>query len=295
METPGPLTYSVAYPGMKSSPVINIGVKRSIKTKETTKPAPNKYFPAPEKSHKAASFKGLYKETKFTLKTPGPANYVLPSNLFSGPHIGLGPRLPESSAESQHYKAGPTSYDPLPDSTRTGAPKYSLGKKNDSAFLERLNTPSPASYHLSDRQMKNNDAPKFSLKSRREANSSQKYEQTSPGPADYIELRPFVAPTVSQLARIQIIKNQESNNLIAHAEKKPFSKTPGPSDYNVKSLGGEGFSLGKRLDSRKNDSNPSPNAYNIRSERTKAAIRMKGRNSPFVLVFPSSRINTLRV
>ncbi len=70
-----------------------------------------KYYPQMEKSAKAASLKGWYREitSKFSkvelffpwsllafvlkvLKTPGPANYIMPNYLFNGPQHTLTPR-----------------------------------------------------------------------------------------------------------------------------------------------------------------------------------------------------------
>jgi len=107
-----------------------------------------------------------------------------------------------------------------------------------------------------------------------------------------MQLKPFVELAPSQLARIEHLKNTAQKVKIDH-----ISNTPGPSDYSVSRIGGRGaaYSLGKRLESQKIADYPSANAYNPDIKNPKLGVKMKSRNSPFVMVFPSTRFDTLRV
>jgi hypothetical protein len=290
--TPGPLDYDPnAMQSKLKAPSITLQHKSSYVIKEITKPAPNKYFPKLSPSQVSATLKGRYKETKaLSLETPGPANYIIPNNMYYGIQVGLAPR-PE--VELTTYNAGPTTYNPRIDFTHRNNPVYTLGEKINSN-KKKNKTPSPATYILNDRQIRNNDAPKYSLKSRHTLSRESSDEQSSPGPADYISLKTHTL-TVSQKARNEIIMRESLSRHLLDAKRGSISKTPGPSDYNVEhGKPREGFSLGKRLEEIKNESKPSPSTYNVRSGKSKNAIRMKGRNSPFVVVFPSTRIDTLR-
>jgi hypothetical protein len=286
----GPLDYNPKPIHLKKAPAVIIQNRPTAAVKEMTKPAPNKYFPELEQSKKIATLKGRYKTPPPLMETPGPANYIIPNNTYYGVQVGLAPRPIEPLLS---YNAGPTSYDPVYQ--HVTQPKFSLGKQ---IYIKRSKRgskmPSPASYTVTDRQIRTNNAPKCSLKSRR-VNTSDSGEQSSPGPADYIPLPRYTA-TVSQRARNEIIM-RESLRPLLETKKDLKPCTPGPSDYDVGKARAprEGFSLGRRIDKLKNDEKPSPGTYNVRSDRKNTAIRMKGRNSPFVLVFPSTRFDTLRI
>jgi hypothetical protein len=289
--TPGPLDYN-PNGSRKKAPSVTIGTgARTVVIKEMIKPAPNKYLPEVERSQVAASLKGRYTALKsLSLETPGPANYIIANSMHYGVQVGLAPKPLEVLIT---YKSGPTSYNPKIDFTHRNMPTYTLGKK--AVNKKRIaKTPSPATYTLNDRFMKTNDSPKHSLKSRHPLPGDTSEQQTSPGPADYVALKPFVSTTVSQKARNEILMRKSLKPILENRDNIK-SKTPGPSDYNTSGsrTPREGFSLGKRIDTLRQDTKPSPNAYTVRSE-SKNSIRMKGRNSPFVLVFPSNRVGTLR-
>lgn len=81
------------------------------------------------------------------------------------------------------------------------------------------------------------------------------------------------------------------------------SNLPGPADYdaansmNIIQSTGPAYTLGKKIHSSKVESgNPGPNNYFLKGENSeiKNGITMKGRNSPHVMVFPTTRFNTLK-
>ncbi|KAJ3379747.1 hypothetical protein HDU84_006437 [Entophlyctis sp. JEL0112] len=138
-------------------------------------PAANEYNPKLRATEIAASLKGYYKETK-ALKTPGPANYVIPSSLFAaGPQYSLAARNDFDDADDfpdappRVHGPGPTSYDPRP--VFDASPKNSLGARWK-VFPPKNVTPGPGAYEPKDRQIRGNDGPKATLKGRYEQKSS---------------------------------------------------------------------------------------------------------------------------
>ena len=111
--------------------------------------------------------------------------------------------------------------------------------------------------------------------------------------------------------------NNLNLNLYNHKEHQrslfdPIECTPGPSDYSQTSLSvikpsGPAYSLRKRVEYNVSkfveiyfhdvieDSTPSPTAYSAKVEEKKSKISIKSRSSPYVLVFPSERLDTLRI
>ncbi|KAJ3040444.1 hypothetical protein HDV00_010880 [Rhizophlyctis rosea] len=75
--------------------------------------------------------------------------------------------------------------------------------------------------------------------------------------------------------------------------------TPGPTDYtpSIKTAKPTGpkYTLGKRLKIEKADATPAPNAYKPPSSISGPRITMKSRMSPFVMVFPTTKVDTIRV
>ncbi|KAJ3040445.1 hypothetical protein HDV00_010881 [Rhizophlyctis rosea] len=119
---------------------------------------------------KAATLKGHYKESK-ALKTPGPANYIVPANLFNGPQFSMtGREIPYEEEEYYVPTPGPTSYSPKTVVTLDKSPAFSMQARRttgvEKAALERQNTPGPGSYTPRDRQVRGNDGQKATLKSR---------------------------------------------------------------------------------------------------------------------------------
>lgn len=88
----------------------------TVKKDEVHYPAPNAYNPPPEKSEKAPTLKGYYRESK-ALKTPGthlksfiflknylfigPASYIIQSNHLQGPQFSLCPRAIPTDSKNQ--------------------------------------------------------------------------------------------------------------------------------------------------------------------------------------------------
>ncbi|KAI9330942.1 hypothetical protein BDR26DRAFT_870755 [Obelidium mucronatum] len=235
-------------------------------------PGANCYNPKLPGDGKAASLKGWYKESK-SLKTPGPANYIIPNTLFSGPQYSLtGRNIPE---EEGAQAIGPTSYNPKP--LFDTPPQFSLGTRWKSELH---------------RQIRGNGAPKVTLKGRYENKTS-----TNPGPADY-NTAPAIERTVSaaQLARLEKNKKEVPPRI-----KTIVEKCPGPADYELKPVStvkpcGPKYSLATRIAPFKVDQTPGPNCYAAaRKPMDGPKITMKSRSSPFVLVFPSQRVDTLRL
>jgi hypothetical protein len=113
----------------------------------------------------------------------------------------------------------------------------------------------------------------------------------TPGPSDYHT--PQIGLTGAELSR-SLKKKSYSERL-----KTIIENSPGPSDYGVaqnNTKKGPSYSLRKRLDDIKGQNTPAPNLYNaITKQNAGPQATMKSRFSPFVLVFPSTRLNTIRV
>ncbi|KAJ3090579.1 hypothetical protein HK102_003285 [Quaeritorhiza haematococci] len=300
-ETPGPQAYSApnVKPSAPKAPSFTmrprVGIPVFVDKEAETIPSANTYYPQVEKSQKAASLKGSDKITQ-TPETPGPANYIMPNQLFAGPQFSLAPR--DIPIEEEDYfvpPPGPADYMPSTSATHNLPPKFSLGARRAIILASlRANVPGPNAYDPANCYIVNNNAPKWTLKGRQKA----KLEST-PGPADYNTTSPMFTLTSTQLARLAASNTQRSN---ADRPKPSEEKSPGPADYEVKKMNltkpaPPAYSLGKRLSINKANYTPSPNAYNAagKPNRGSQGISLKSRMSPFVLVFPSNRIDTLRV
>nr|KAJ3420555.1 hypothetical protein HK105_005527 [Polyrhizophydium stewartii] len=229
--TPGPHDYDVPTdpPDAPCGPSFTMRrrLDESFRNKDT-KPGPNQYYPKIPASEKMASLKGMHKENK-SLKTPGPANYIIPANLFSGPHYTL-------TARNIPFQ----DYNPDAHLTLNKAPTFSLDESD--------NIPGPGAYHPRDRQIRGNGNPKVTIKGRHKSHIDK-----TPGPADYNSHVPAVNPTAAQLARNEA-----------------------------------GRPMGV-------DQTPGPNAYYALPKKNGGSTTMKSRASPFVMVFPTNRVDTLRV
>ncbi|KAJ3052287.1 hypothetical protein HK097_006573 [Rhizophlyctis rosea] len=294
-ETPGPLDYNAPFilPDAPTAPSFsfrpNVG-DELFEDKETDfRPAPNTYFPKMKWGEKAATLKGHYKESK-AMKTPGPANYIVPANLFNGPQFSMtGREIPYEEEDYYIPTPGPTSYSPKTNLTNDKAPAFSMQARRSSGVekaLRKQNSPGPGSYTPRDRQVRGNDGQKATLKSRWKDRT-----ESTPGPASY-------APTTMIPPAGTMSRKPPTN--VPERIKYHIDGTPGPTDYtpsiSAAKPHGPRYTLGKRLKIEKADTTPGPNAYKPPSSITKdGRITMKSRMSPFVMVFPTTRVDTIRV
>eukprot|EP00842_Homolaphlyctis_polyrhiza_P004056 jgi/Hompol1/4651/HPOL_003804-RA len=323
--TPGPLDYNIPANPPDASQGPSFTMRRrldeSFRTKDT-KPGPNAYNPKLPASEKMASLKGMHKENKCklvgfccwfttkqlsnsnnnnnndgiiirrrTLKTPGPANYIIPANFSSGPHYTLTARnIPYQDDVYIAPNPGPTDYNPNPVLTSNKPPMFSLGSRPKSSKHESDNVPGPNAYQPRDRQIRCNGNPKVTIKGRHKTTIDK-----TPGPADYNSHIPAVTPTAAELA-----KNANPHHAGAERLKNVIEESPGPADYQLQPISvvkpsGPKYSLRQRLESQKIDQTPGPNAYYALPKKNGGTTSMKSRFSPFVMVFPTNRVDTLRV
>ncbi|KAJ3252168.1 hypothetical protein HDU77_005283 [Chytriomyces hyalinus] len=296
---PGPQDYTV-HPDKTSSISTapsytcrpRVGIPVFTNKEDYLIPGCNEYHVKLPGSQKAASLKGWYKEGK-SLKTPGPANYIIPETLFNGPQYSLSGRSNDNLQETA--QPGPANYHPQPLFEQS--PQFSLGRKpkpDPGKFTEKTlrnaEFPGPSVYEPKDRQIRHNGAPKVTLKGRYNPKVSN-----SPGPADYNTAAPIERTlSAAQLARLERPKD------VPPRIRTTIEKTPGPSSYTLTPVttikhSGPKYSLAKRLQPVKPDSTPSPNNYYASKRLDGPKITMKSRMSPFVLVFPSQRVDTLRL
>ncbi|KAJ3376817.1 hypothetical protein HDU92_008976, partial [Lobulomyces angularis] len=279
--TPSPQDYNPigVKPGARTAPSYTMRPQvgdKDIASHEIV-PGPNKYYPRLKWSEKAASLKGWYKETK-SLKTPGAANYIIPNNIFQGPQYSLTPKYIEPNSDD--VTPGPTDYNPSLKLVNETKPTFSLGERRPIVFENTEGVPSPSAYNPKDRQIKGNDASKVTLKSRHYTK-----QFSTPGPSDYVSIKPLSKLSAFELARSETRKNRHANN--NENDKKPKFNGPGPADYEVKPMAitrknYPAFSLGKRLAEQKISSTPSANAYSPIVKKGNG-IKMKSRMSPFVM------------
>ncbi|KAJ8326866.1 hypothetical protein O5D80_004300 [Batrachochytrium dendrobatidis] len=295
--TPGPLDYSIPScpPDAVKGPSFTMRRRLDdLSLQKDTKPGPNEYYPKLPASEKMASLKGMHKETK-SLKTPGPANYIIPANISSGPHYTLIARnIPYQDSNYIGPYPGPTDYNPEVKLTFSKGPTFSLGVRPKSSKNPSDDIPGPNAYHPLDRQIRGNRHPKVTIKGRRSTTID-----VTPGPADYNSHTQIASPTVAQLARNSTL-SKAGANCLAERIKSKVVETPGPADYQLKPAlivkkSGPKYSPQKHTESQKVNQTPGPNAYYIQPKKNGGYITMKSRPSPFVMVFPSNRINTLRV
>lgn len=212
--------------------------------------------------------------------TPGPANYILPSSLFSGPQCTLRARYTSNQNDcNADPNPGPAGYNPDLKLTTNSFPKFSLGYRIKDKTGDAHLLPGPSQYNPPNNTIEINRNPKVSLKGR----PKSKMEVT-PGPADYYRYSTKSYPSFQR------------PRTTPHTPSKKSNHSPGPADYSsaIKEVG-PSFSLRKRLDKMKVVDTPGPNAYDASTKPGNRKVTMKSRFSPFVLVFPSARIDTIRV
>ncbi|KAJ3180057.1 hypothetical protein HDU87_002280 [Geranomyces variabilis] len=303
--TPGPQSYSTPRvpPHASTAPLHTFGPRIGYPVftdiENVSHPAPSAYFPKLTWNEKAATLKGWYTESK-ALKTPGPANYIMPAALFSGPQFSIiGKHDPEETlANEKLSRPGPASYSPDVAATRARGPAYTL-KSRTGPTRPPKHHPGPGAYTPRDRQLRGNDSSKVTIKGR-----WRSWQECTPGPADYT---PAPSLTPAQLARLDAREN-ERRRAHVHVAPPMHAPTPGPGSYSPRlcTPSSPGFTLGKRLDSSTKTpltKTPSPNAYPpgppaappAAQRGPKAGATLKSRMSPYVTVFPTTRVDTLRV
>lgn len=292
--TPGPQYYHSQFGVTQNqSPIYSmrprVGVAVFTEKEDAFRPGFNEYHPTIPLSQKAASLKGYYKEIK-ALKTPGPANYIINNASNCAPQPSLtGRNIPYEDEPYYVPPPGPTDYYPNSDPTRCSLPIYSLGSRRTPLPDQRLLVPGPGTHQPTDRQIQHNDAQKVTLKGR----WKNKIDCT-PGPADYnATWQPTPSLSMTQLARMGPRKT------VPDRLKSYIEQSPGPADYKtlqkITKPACPAYTLAKRLNPLKAMSIPGPNAYQAGLKRDGPQISMKSRMSPFVLVFPSNRVDTLKV
>ncbi|KAJ2996526.1 hypothetical protein HDV02_006422 [Globomyces sp. JEL0801] len=259
---------------------------------EYVTPGPDRYLP-PSEFGKAPKYSFGLRPLAIEDVNPGPLDYNVPSVLPDAPR---GPAFTmKKQYESPYDKPmmltpGPANYI-IPPTVATG-PQISLRARNipyqGVTFLLMVDdeyigpNPGPADYKPN-RALTVDAAPQFSLGSRlkeRLSNLKGRYKvklESSPGPADYNSHLPASTPTAAQLA-------QRLKNVI--------EDSPGPADYQVcnpsaTKTKGPCYTLLEQ--------SPGPSAYDASPKDRGSRVSIKSRASPFVLVFPSTRIDTLRV
>ncbi|KAJ1544715.1 hypothetical protein HK096_007224, partial [Nowakowskiella sp. JEL0078] len=275
---PGPQDYKASWVLPNALKAPSFTMRPMVESNTVIRPGPNAYHPKLEWSEKATTLKGYYKESK-AMKTPGPANYIIPNKLCSGPQYSLAGLALEDNIL---HNPGPTDYIPNSYPVLSHAPCYSLGSRRPHLYASGV-TPGPGTYEPKDRQIRGNDAPKVTLKSRH-----FKIIENSPGPADYNNR--ISNPVMSLEILMKLAGKTQAKNLVS----KPFLETPGPASYDVKPLSltktaGAQYSLAKRLSDPKSELTPGPNSYHARPKLDGPRITMKSRPSNFQLIFPSNR------
>lgn len=263
---PGQYTPSIK---IKREPAYTMRSKtgRPLFYNDQINPGCNSYFPKFKLSNVATSLKGRYKESK-ALKTPGPANYIIPIEQ-TGAQFTMTPRedletllLPgpaeytiNNSHDGPKYSLRPRVYVPLPKTCSPGPMYYSK-----QGFLEF------------------NESAKISMKPRLESKL-----QKTPGPGDYNLPQVFKKFT-------QIPKSESSKTT-----KIPI---PGPNAYDLEKglkkikVSTPSYSIAGRHSAKKEKSSyPAPNAYKVTLPRSARAASIKGKASNAVLVFPTNRQN----
>lgn len=145
-------------------------------------------------------------------------------------------------------------------------------------------------YNPTNNTLQANDAPKASLRGRR----SEKPTIT-PGPLDY---KPKKSATVRQCKAHSFHKAKRMTFVVELQETTKNAPAPGQYDLLAKTKEGpKGFSIASRIPPpNKKDTTPAPNVYELKAEKKKnSGPALKSRASPFILLFPSMRFETLRV
>ncbi|KAI8819167.1 uncharacterized protein EV422DRAFT_579581 [Fimicolochytrium jonesii] len=320
--TPGPQSYDVAShklpPHASTAPAFTFRPKLGGDVFETSEaggtPSPNAYFPKLPWNERAATLKGWYAESK-ALKTPGPASFLI-KDQSTGPQFSLRgkPHTPGAAGDSP----GPATYNPNLNGSMEKRPAYTLGGRpgSQNGGASRPTTaaagPGPSEYTPRDRQVRSNDGPKVTLKGRWKV-----FAASTPGPSDYNVPQRFLTPL--QLARFEEACRKRKEAKQAGTQPPTTTPqvdqhtTPGPGTYthidtNVVKRAAPAFSLGKRLPTelsrlQARQQTPHGTAKAVvedsgegeKGRKGSKGPSLKSRMSPFVTIFPSTRMDTLRV
>ena len=216
-DTPGPAQYS-AKPVMKSSPRFSIGVRPERKQSEIS-PGPADYVTPSDFGKGRAYFHTKGVEQRTTEDTPGPAAYVPPLEFGkNAPKLSIAHRTPialSSRVTSGEFVAL--------KSTIGDGPKYTMVSRHpDKSGHEITPGPSLAAPTFG------SDGPKIAIHGHRSSEISQ---QTSPGPADFNPTKQFGADSP------RIVMHQKIGR-----DWLNVSESPGPAaySYNPSSLSTRG-------------------------------------------------------
>jgi hypothetical protein len=308
--TPGPLDYvplngkpnlpkGAAFTIGKRSKTIFDSFSTEIIILDDKIPSPNSYYPKLMSDGKAVSLKGFHKEAKIPI-TPGPANYIIPSNISQGPKCPIiGRTFPSEGIFSliQMLILRVQLH-------TTQALNYSLIQYQNIPWESAMSRKLQLRLYLAQvhtiLKLLHRDE---TLHSRAEGATRlvnpEIYPDKTPGPADYGLITEF------RKLKVNDIISSDKKRIESGRLKISSEKSPGPADYSVSTTilkRGPSYSLRKRLQEEKrmaililDDNTPGPNAYNAVEGKPQAKITMKSRQSPFVLVFPTTRIDTIRL
>ncbi|KAI9223521.1 hypothetical protein BC828DRAFT_375693 [Blastocladiella britannica] len=357
--SPGPTDYSPESLRTKAqAPSFSLRVKTGpplFFTKENP-PGCNAYAPKLEQSNVAASLKGRRLDAK-TIITPGPANYLTPTNVSTGPHFSMVGRGEFDPADDPAYwdpktvpkpTPGPASYAVDAGATLLRAPGISLGVRCEMP-PPKIVSPGPSAYAPAIGTVEHNDGPRVMLKGRHRDRPKK-----LPGPADYhvvdtvtvsdlilsLEKRRTAAAEKQAAAKRKAavsVANAAAAAAAAPGSTPPTMATmgprsgcsPGPADYDtvpalrLQYKSAPKYSLGVRTSASAGgaaarDAGPAPNAYSVmaannniksgsadgKKKSSKGGVNgrappkgasMKSRPSENVMVFPSMRLDTLRL
>lgn len=179
---PGPTDYDVHFPAPRPPACVISGRHgETFDLSEASKlPAPNQYDPKMETSNVVATLKERFKESK-SMKTPGPANYIISDSLNTGPSYSIVGR--NVSYEDEAYfdpPPGPGSYNPKDCLTTNRVPDVTLRPSRRSAEKVKDTLPGPGSYQPRQYTIKANNAPKVTMKGKH-----QIFTDLTPGPGYY--------------------------------------------------------------------------------------------------------------
>ncbi|RKP17860.1 hypothetical protein ROZALSC1DRAFT_30382 [Rozella allomycis CSF55] len=261
--------------------------------------APNNYDVVLPKSSKAASLKGRYKESKsnkyyvvckaFTAN-PSPATYIVnESAIYATKRFTLTARnIPYQDTSKEVSKLpSPCSYNANFNTIQRRQPASALSGKPKETKNDALDNPAPNAYNPNPTPTMRS-SPKVSIKSKHFLPPD-----SIPGPGDYDIVKPIVSRRL-----IEKIEKMETNS----KPRKKLEDTwtaPGPADYvPLNKLGqcGPKYSFGTKTKEIQNTYTPSAADYTpLKPFKDTRRITFKGRHSPYVMVFPTQRVDSIRV
>ena len=137
--TPGPSDYdtkksiNIKYPNTPFATLKTTGHDngKQGESSSSSDPAPNSYYPKQPATKQVASLKGRYMDSKSSVKTPGPANYILSNSSFQSPRYTMTARnIPYQDDDYERVVVpGPADYNVNTEIVSRSRPKYSLGRR----------------------------------------------------------------------------------------------------------------------------------------------------------------------